>query len=491
MFQSILRLSRHTLIYGVGNIMTRVVWFLLLPVMTNVLPPDQFGVQVLYYILIAVAMEVVRLGQDIALLRFYVPEKDLEKRQRIFSSVFWAAFGLTTIISMTLWFGAEFFTGLIIDQPEPYPHWMIYTLKLAALIVWVDNLKDFPLVVMRCENQPGRFLFAKLTGVVVQAGLTLWLLIGLKHGVPGIFEGNLAGSALTLLICLPTLFGRLRFVFNKAIFLSCLAFGLPNVPNVLFVQIVELADRKILELLRSAAEVGIYSAGYKLGMFLAVVAAGFRFAWQPFFMQISDRPDAKDVYSRVLTYYVAVAVWIYLLLVAFIGTIARWEIPGAGSMIDPRYWSGIDVFPVISLAHIFNGMFAVFVVGIYIEKRTRILPWITGCAAIVNIVGNLLLVPRYGMWASAWMTVLSYGLMALLLYVYIQRVYPIRYEWKRVLHIAVAAAVIYASGEFARAAGHAWLIYILSVIFPLVLLSTGLATEGEKARIGIRPRGRV
>ena len=48
---------------------------------------------------------------------------------------------------------------------------------------------------------------------------------------------------------------------------------------------------------------GIYSAGYKLGLFLSIVAMGFRYAWQPFFLSIGSKPDAKSVFSRTATYY--------------------------------------------------------------------------------------------------------------------------------------------------------------------------------------------
>jgi len=488
MFQAILRLSRHTLIYGIGHVLTRLIPFALLPFMTYYLPPDQFGIQALYYILIAVAMEIVRLGLDIALLRFYVPEKDPVKQREIFSSIFWAAFIVTGLLSAMLWFGAEFWVKLIVEHLEPYPGWMIYTLKLCAVIIWLDNMSAFPLVVMRAENRPNLFIITRLTGVAVHTGMTLALLI-IGRGVPGIFEGNLIGSALMLVITLPIIIGRLRFVFNKATIIACLAFGLPNVPNVLFVQVVELSGRKIIEMLRTVSEAGLYSAGCKLGMFLAIVAMGFRYAWQPFFLQIKDKPDARDIYGRVLTYYMAVVLWMYLLLTAFVEPLAKWNIPVIGrSFIHPEYWQGIAIFPVVSLAHVFNGMFAVFIVGIYLEKKTKVLPWITGVAALVNIGGNILLVPHYGMWAAAWLTVVSYFMMAGLLYVYVQRIYPIRYEWRRVMHLTVIAGLVFVVGIVGRDYGFQWFGYALSVIYPLLLLITGLATQGELSRIGLRKR---
>jgi len=485
MFQTIFRLIKHTAIYGAGNVLTRLIWFVLLPVMTRILSPEQFGVQVLFYILIAIMMEIVRLGQDVALLRYFIPEKDAERRRTIFSTIFWASLLVTSIISAVIWLGAEHWVRVIVTMPEPYPDWMVITLKLCAVIIWLDNMAAFPLIVMRGENRPGWFLFAKLTGVVVQAGITAWFLISLDRGVQGIFEGNVIASAVVLIICLPLVFARLKIAFDRAILRRCLGFGLPNVPNVLFVLIIELSDRKILELFRTAWEVGIYSVGYKLGMFLAIFAMGFRLAWQPFFMQVSGEAKARRIYARVLTYYIAVAAWLFLVLTAFIEPLVEWDIPGIGHLIDPKYWDGIGVFPIVSLAHIFNGMFAVFVVGIYLKDRMRALPVITAAAAVLNLGGNLLLVPRYGIWASAWLTVAAYALMAGLLFGYVQRIYPVPWEWRRVLHLALVAAVVYAAGAVGRQMEMSWIGYAGSILYPLFLLATGLATPSERNRMGI------
>jgi O-antigen/teichoic acid export membrane protein len=268
-----------------------------------------------------------------------------------------------------------------------------------------------------------------------------------------------------------------------------MAFGLPNLPNSLFVQVIELADRRILTALRSIHEQGIYSAGYKLGLFLSIVAMGFRYAWQPFFMNISNQPDAKEVYARVLTYYMALTFWLYLLLTAFVVPIATWIIPGIGrALIAPEYWEGLRVFPVVLLAQVFNGAFAVFMVGVYIQKRMHAIPFVTGVAAAINVGVNLAFVPTWGMWAAAWATVASYVSMTVLLYVYIQRYYPIAWEWGRIAHLMVMAVIVYVFGEIGRGTGSDWIGYLFALLYPVLLVITKFATPTELARIGIKPK---
>jgi len=486
MFKAIRGLSQDTIIYGFGNFTTRLIPFLLIPFLTKILSPAEFAVQALYFMAIAFLMELVRLGLDIALLRYYVPEKNLEKKKAIFSSIFWASFIITGAISAVLWFGAEFWTKLIVEHKEPYPDWMFYTLRVCAGIIWFDNMLAFPLTVMRCENRPRRFMFTRLVGVLVHAILTVIFLFKYGRGIQGIFEANLIASGLTLLLCLPTILTRIRFVFDKAIFISCLMFGLPNVPNVLFVQVIDLSSRKFIEVMRSATESGLFAAGAKLGTFMAIVAMGFRLAWQPFFMRIKDQPDAREVFGRILTYLMAIVMWLYLGLTAFMMPLAKWEIPFIETrLIDPEFWPGLEVFPIVSLAHVFNAMFAVFIVGIYLKNKMKMLPLITGIAAIVNFFGNLWLVPTYGMWASAWLIVVSYFIMAVLLYFYVQRIYNVPCEWGRILHIGVVSGAVFFAGYIGRQYGTEIPGYILSILFPVILVLTGLANKRELARIGI------
>ncbi len=486
MFQAIISLLRHTIVYGMGNVLTRMIAFLLLPIFTNHLTPSQYGQHALFYMAIGVAMEILRLGQDIALLRYYALEKDDSQRKKVFSTVFWAASGFSLLLTLVIWFGASSLIRLVIDLPEPYPHWTVYTLQICALIVLLDNLSAFPLVIMRCEGQPIRFSVIKLSGATIQVVATIIFVVYFKRGVQGIFEANLIASAVMMALCLPTIVSKLKLVFEWTSFRACMLFGLPNVPNSLFVVGIGLADRKILEIFRGAAEVGIYSAGYKLGMFLAIVAIGFRYAWQPFFLKASSQPDAEKLYARVLTYYLAVTLWLYLLLVAFVPPLAKWNIPGVGPLIDPEYWEGLRIFPIVLFAYVFDGMYAVFMVGVYLKKKLHALPFITGIAVIINVVGNVLLIPHYGMWASAWLTVAAYAVMEFLLYIYIQRFYPVQYEWRRIIHITAVAALVYAINSWTASLGMPIIGYALSVLFPLFLLASGVANKQELTRIKIK-----
>lgn len=457
--------------------------FLLLPLFTHYLNPELFGFYNLYYLAIGLVMELVLLGQNITLLNLYDPDDSDDKRRRLFSTVFWTVFTTSITLGAILWIGGRFWITFLFKMPQPYPDWSIYAFKLCALLIVIDTLKLLPLVVLRREGKAAKFALFNLAGIIVQTGLTVVFLVSLKRGIPGIFEANVIGAALILLLTVPTITSRLKFIFDRELFHRCLNYGLPLLPNALFVFAIELADRKILEMLCGPADVGLYSAGYKLAMFMAIVTMAVRFAWQPFFQSKKKHPQAREIFGRVLTYGLAISCWMFLVLTSFIDLLVKTKIGGLGPLIDSDYWAGLGVFPVILIAHIFMGVYMILSVGIYLKDKTKVFPVISVVALLANIIGNFLLIPHMGIYGAAWMKVVSYMLMVVLLYRAAHKVYPIPYEWRRVIHIVVVAILLYGLGAVGRLYGINWTGYVMAFLFPFALLFSGLATEAERNRL--------
>jgi hypothetical protein len=134
---------------------------------------------------------------------------------------------------------------------------------------------------------------------------------------------------------------------------------------------------------------------------------------------------------------------------------------------------------------VFSGVYAVVTAGLYIERRTGALPWIAGMGAAVNLVLCVVGLRR-GMVAVAWATPASYALMAALGAWRAQRVYPVPYEWGRLLHVGLAAGAVFWADAWLGGrglAGHGaaeWGVKALLLLaFPLLLAATRFFRAGE------------
>jgi O-antigen/teichoic acid export membrane protein len=443
MFQQIRRLIRHSAVYGMGHILTRTVSFILLPYLTHSLTPQEYGAVTLLYTFIAIALVLYAYGFDITFLRFYILETDDQKRRSIFSTIFWAAAVTSMLFSAMIALSTGYLASVVFENPENVGVSARYLIFLSGGLLFVETLGIYPYLYLRAVEKSLPFIAFKTTGVVINIGLAIILISVFDRGVAGVFEANLIASGLQLVFLTPVIVKNLSLSFRFDQLKEYLRFGIPNIPSQVFVMVIELANRKILEIMMGLSVVGIFSAGYKLGLFMAVVTMGFRFAWQPFFLSIADQPEAKQTFSRVFTYYLLVTGTLFLLLDFTIRPLMTMPLPGVGVLIDPGYWEGLKVFPVILLAHICNGAYANFMVGVYLKKKTILMPIVTGAAAAINIIGNILLIPIFGMMAAAWMTLISYFSLALFLYVLIRKHYPVQYEWRRIAVLVTCGAITY------------------------------------------------
>ncbi len=442
MFAKIRSLTKQTAVYGVGTIAARAVAFLLLPYYSHLLSPAEYGVYALFMVLVTLLQPLYIHGMDIALLRFSAAAE----RQR-------QGKDLGGLLVQTLFIGGSLSLVLVSFAPDVARMVVsnagateITITRISAGVLLLDALSLHIFTWLRIGRRPLAFSLVKLLNVIVNIGLNVWLVGGLKMGVLGAFYAFLWTSITVLAVLLILALPRLSFEWRWGRMREWFLFGLPNLPSQLFMVAVEFSDRKWIEHFLGVDEAGIYSAGYRIAMLMNMVAQAFRYAWQPFFLQTANDEDARETFARVFTYYLLFVGWIWLAGSFFLAPLLKLPLPGIGPLIAPDYWAGFAVIPIVMLAHVFNGMEANFIVGVYIEKKTKIIPVVIGIAAAVNIVGNGLLVPVYGYMASAWLTVASYVVIAGGVYVYIHNRYRVPYEWSRVMWITLSVAAAFALG---------------------------------------------
>ncbi|MFQ6113431.1 MAG: oligosaccharide flippase family protein [bacterium] len=440
MLDSLKRLTKHSAIYGIGHFVTRFIGFLLLPLHTNQLATDEYGVAGVGFTFLALMTIIYTYGIDAAFLRFFVLSDDPKRRRQIFSTAFVAVFVSAAGFSTLIYFFALPISRLIISEGD---HSQI--VRLTSLILLFDSLAFLPFLFLRAEEKSAQFVALKFINVIINVSLNVYYIVYLKKGAEGIFLANAWASAITFIFLLPILFRQISLKFYWSELKELLQFGLPYLPSTLAVVALDLVDRFILERMAGLEVTGIYNAGYKLGIFMNLYVSAFRFAWHPFFLSTSKQENAKEVFSKVLTYFTTLGAGIFLIISFFIDEIVRFKIFGI-TLFGSDYWVGTKVVPIILVSYLIYGLYVNFIVGVYLEKKTQYLPFVTGMGAFVNIVANILLIPKYGMMGSAYATLLGYGVMSVSLFFFAQKFYAIPYEFGRLIKLVAVVAVIFYVG---------------------------------------------
>ncbi len=443
--------------YGVSSLFSRFLNFLLVPFYTHVLTPSEFGVSNIVFALIAFLNVIYQAGFDSAYLRLAHDTED-KGRKRLFSTAFWSQ------AALTLFFSAPFlllapWLGDVFKIPGANQN----LFPLAALILALDTLSVVPMAHLRYQHKALHFAFIRLGSVVINIAGNLVFVLWLHLGLRGIFLANIFGSLFTLILLLPILWENLRAFCNGEQFKALLRFGLPFMPAGLYGIVNEMSGRLFLGRLSGSDLArlypgkgwdvlhltGLFSAAWKLGIFGLLLVQMYRLAWQPFFLQHQKDADAPALFGRVLRVLLLFIGTAGLGLMMFLDKVVSFPIHGK-TLIAKPFWDGLPIVPGVLLAYAFQAWFVHFTLGVYIAKQTKALIWINGIGAFVTVVLNIVLVPYFGLWGAVWAAVVCYAIMATLMTQKSQSLFPIEFEWKRMLPVLIWLAFCFAAGFYVQ-----------------------------------------
>lgn len=473
MKEKIKELTKDTAIYGISTMLGRFLNFLLVPFFTNVFLPAEYGIVNILYSYIAIFNIIFIYGMDSAFLK-YAAFKDIGDEKDNFSTPYISVF-TTSIIFVLLIIIFKNPISIFLDVSSDRNILII----LSALILFFDSNAIIPFLKLRLERKAKFFSLLKIVNILINIGLNVFLILKLKWGIEAIFVSNLAASVLTLIFILPTIIKNFRFTFHKELFKRLLKFGLPYLPAGIGVMLVQVIDVPILQRLTDLKTVGIYKASYRLGIFMMLYVNMFQFAWQPFFLNNAKEENAKELFSKVLTYFTIVGTTLLIILSLFISDIVKISVAGF-SLIGPNYWSGLFIVPVILLAYLFNGLYVVFSAGIYIEEKSIFAPIVAGLGALTNVVANYILIPYLNIMGAALATLAAYVVMAAGYYIVTQKYYKIHYEYLKLFKIFLAVLLVGAVYYVMLFNGYLNIYYklLLAVVF-LTLIASSVFEKNE------------
>ncbi len=473
MFKEIKRLSTSSAAYGIGNFIERLLSFVLLPLYTHLLNIDELGLNFTIFVSIGFLNVIYAYGLDTAFLRNYILAGTSEKKKVLFSTSTISII-ITSVIfsSLLIIFSGEI--SLLLEEEYTSP----LLIKLASTILLFDVMSNFGFLVLRAEEKAARFVSLKIVKTGLILVLNVVFVAGFKFGVMGILLANAIASVVSLITVLPVYYNKFVIAFNKSDYKDLLKFGLPYIFPGISIIVMELIDRYFLLYYRDMETVGIYGASYKIAMIMALLVAAFRFSWHPFFLSIKDQADSKEIYARILTYFFIISTGVFLFVSFFMNEILN-VVPVFSSRNVDKYKEGLVVLPYVLAGHMFNGAYVNFIVGIFLKKKSHYLPFIVGSSAVVNVVGNYFLVPEYGILGAAVTTTISYFIMAAIMYVVSLKIYPIKYEWGRIIKLFLITAVIFFLPYFINIDNRFPAELIAFFSFPVLLYVSGFFRREE------------
>ncbi|WP_069676667.1 lipopolysaccharide biosynthesis protein [Formosa sp. Hel1_33_131] len=444
---------KQTFIYGLATVVPRMLSFLLVrlhtdkSVLENVSDYGEVSIVFAYFVLFNV---VLAYGMETAFFRFFNKEPS---KAKVLSTA------TISILGSSLGFLA---LGLLFQQQiADLTHIHVNYITLVVWTLFFDAMVIIPFAYLRAQGKPVKYTAVKLTNVVVNLALNVFLLVYLKalsvdnslwdsiyianFEVSYIFIANLVASGVTLLILLPFYF-KINYKIDTVLWKKMLRYALPVLVAGVAFSINETFDRVLLERLlpESIAKtaVGMYSGCYKLALFMMLFATAYRLGIEPFFFSQSKTKDATKNYAKILEFFVICGALILLVVVVFVDVLKLILIP------NEDYWEAMKVVPILLLAYLFLGIYHNLSVWYKITDRTKFGAYISVIGAGITLLVNLIFIPSFSYMASAIATLVAYVSMTVLSYYFGRKHYPIPYNIKKigiylVLAISLSALSFY------------------------------------------------
>src|SRR5690554_4950989 len=413
--------------------------FLLVPLYTdNLKEASDYGVVTIVFSWVVFMNVILSYGMETSFFRFYSAEDNKQKViQTSMISVFWSSLAFLFI---ALLFRENIASASFINIDVEYVTYAIWILVLDALVV-------IPFSKLRAKGKPKTYAFLKVANTTINILLNLFFLLYLPDlaqanpdgfldviyvedfQVGYIFISNLIASLLTFLYLLSD-YLKIKWHFDLRLWRKMMSYGFPILIAGIAFAINEHFDKILLEWILpeniAKHEVGVYGACYKLGLFMILFATAFRLGIEPFFFSYSKNENAPKTYANITKYFVVFGSLILL------GVIVFSDILKMIMIRNTAYWEAMKVVPLIILANFFLGIYHNLSVWYKLTDRTKMGAYISIIGAVLTLVLNFSLIPKYSYMGSAIATLVAYGSMMAISYFHGKKYYYIPYDMKKI-----------------------------------------------------------
>ena len=432
------RLAGETVIYGMSTILARMINFFFVPIYTRILSQDGYGAYSEIMSYIAVLQVALVLGLETGCFRFANKVKEVE---RPFSNAFVTVFGL----SLALFLAVLLFNGEIASLMgyQGYGTMIIYV----GGIMLLDASTAILFARLRYYRKAFKFALLKSIKILSELGFNLLLFFGapayfaahpdslLLNFIPAqadfsyIIFAVLLSCILCTLLFIPDLL-RMRFAIDPKLWRSMMLYSLPIMIAGLPGIVNESLDRILFrfyapDALSWRAELGIYQAAVKLAVIMNLFIQMFRYAAEPFFFARNREKGSGELYAKVMEYFVAFCMLIFLGVTLYIDLI--------GLILGKDFRGAMGTVPFMLISYMLLGMLFNVSMWYKLSGQTKYAINITLAGLAVTAAVNILFMPLFSYWASVAAHLLSVMVMLLYSLRLGNKYYPIPYRWHRIM----------------------------------------------------------
>ena len=419
------QLAKNTAIISIGKCATQLITFFLLPLYTKLLTTEEYGIVDLLNSLVVFILPIATLQVEQAVFRFLIDCRNNEKeKKKILTTTFVQIvfqFALLCLIYMLVqrYVNNKYKIFLILNI---FAH--IFSAMMLQISRGIGSNKDYAI----CS------FIISFSNVVLNVVLIAFIRIGAYGLLIANFVSNCLGGI--YIVIKQKLYKYIDFKYiDFKILKEMLKYSMPLIPNALSWWVVNVSDRLIITYYLGAGENGVYTAANKFSSAYVTIYNIFNITWTEALAINANSKDKEQFINKIM----------HVIFVLFstmcIGIIAimPYIFP---IMVDSKYEAGYRQIPILMIGSLFNVLVAL-ISAIYVaEKKSAQLAKTTMLAAIINIITNVMLIKKIGLYAASISTLVAYLIVFIYRYIDIYKDIKIKFNLKSVFSIFFILTIV-------------------------------------------------
>ncbi|MEO8513195.1 MAG: oligosaccharide flippase family protein [Ignavibacteria bacterium] len=462
MLKDIKNTIRQSGVYGLSRISTKLIAFILLPLLTLNFTVPEYGVYVLTESLWQILWAVFLFGFESGVVRWYLEIADDLKRKRFLFSVTLFLLAFNAILFLLIYLFSPQLSQIVYENIG-LSKFVVY----AALIAVVETFSFVVFLLLRIEERTKLYSILAVLSTLISLLLQIYFLQYSGIKLEGVFIAKIIAPASIILVLLPYYFRRLKFGFEKTLLFDLLRYSFPIMFASLVMALLNQIDRYILGSITGLKDVGIYGLAYNIsGLINFLVVSPFSLAFTVLSWKKLKDDNAKRFYTKTITYLFLAVIYVSLIIALFTPHLIKIF------AMKTDYWSASKYVPWIILAMPFYGIHFVGVFSFYVSKKTKYVFISYLIALAVNVICNFIFIPMFGIYGASFVNLGSFMVLCIAIYYFSKRNYFFEYEWYKILLMILtytALAVPFFYFNFGNRLIEILLKVIAVILFPLIL----------------------
>ena len=391
-------LFKNTFIYTLLQLVNSGIPFLLLPVLTRYLTPEDYGMIATYNTFVGVLSVFVGLSMSgaVGVSFFHLKQEELKKYIGNVFNILLIATSLVLLIVIL-------FQPLLVERLKLPAFW----LYIAIFVAWMQMITSINLTLWRSQQKAKPFAFYEMYQTLFNISLSLLLVVALHYGWEGRVTGTAAAAIIFGLLSIVFIYKRGYAVLNysAAYMKDAFKFGTHLIPHQMALWMRSGVDILLITSIVGVSQTGLYSVGFQFGMVVGIFASAFNNAFSPYLFEKLKNitPEIqKNLVKFTYVYFVGIVIFAMALSTFFI-----WLIP---YFLGEQFHAASEYIYWISLAYAFQGMYLMVVNYIFYAKKNHLLSMVTISTSIFHVVLSYVLIHHYGAIGAAYASVFSFFL---------------------------------------------------------------------------------